>query len=250
MKQLPNNNLPDRSAPWARALEADLEATQATSAALSSELQAALSTITTLSDQNQTMQNYIRTLCALTGNTYPPAASPPAQPPAAVVPVAPTMRTKDFYTTWSATWYQNFKRTSAGGTNDDRQSLYQRGSGWTYSMWAFDIGEAKGKKIESAQMYLSNISTYYNSQFTAFLGTHAQVNEPAGRQGRENPFDVGWTAGEAKWVPLPGGFLTGISNGSIQGFTMGDTTGETRNFARFNGHGRGGAPVLRLTYAV
>lgn len=250
MSDIPQSFLPDPSQPWGRAIEEALVASQRRITDLESQLATANNTVGTLSQQNQTMQNYIRTICSLAGYSYPPAAAPPAQPPAVVVPPASQSVTKDFGATWSATWYQSFKRTSVGGTNDDRQSLYQRGSGYTFSMWRFDVGPAAGKQITGAQMYLSNVSTYNNGTFTAFLGTHGLASEPASRQGRQNAFDVGWTAGEGKWISLPAGFYTGLSNGSIQGFTMGDETRETRNFARFNGVGRGGAPVLRLTYTV
>lgn len=250
MQTLPSFNLPDAAVPWARAVEGEIDENERTIAAMQQSLSIANGTIEAQAAQLQTLQNYIRKLCELTGNPYPPADAAPPEPPAVVVPPAPQSKTIEVGTIWSATWYQSFKRTSVGGTNDDRQSLYQRGSGYTFSMWGFDVGEAAGKNITSAEMYMSNISTYWNGPFTAVLGTHSSVGEPGSRQNRQNGWDVGWTAGEAKWIPIPGNFLGGLSNGSIRGFTMGDAVAERQNFARFNGHGRGGSPRLRLTFQV
>lgn len=248
MKKLPPSNLPELAVPWGRELEREVVNNENSISSLQAQLADANQTISSQATQLTALQNYIRTICELSGIAYPPTAAPPAPP----VPVEPAfeLATEEFAATWSATWYQSFKRTSPGGTNDDSQSLYQRGSGYTYSMWRFDIGAVRGKEITAASMYLSNISTYYNGPFTAFLGTHALVTEPASRQGRTNAFDVGWQAGEGKWIALPATFFAAISNGSIQGFTMGDTTPDRQNFARFNGVGRPGAPRLRLQYKV
>lgn len=251
MKTLPPYNLPDTAVPWARAVEEVVAEQDREISALLQQRNASNEVISTMTSQLQTLQNYVRKICELNGNPYPPSDAPPEQPPAAVVPPAPTSKTIEVGTGWSATWYQSFKRTSAGGTNDDRQSLYQRGTGYTFSMWGFpDILDAAGKNITSAEMLLTNISTYWNGSFTAFLGTHGSLGEPANRQGRENGWDVGWTAGEGKWVSIPKNLLGGISNGSIRGFTMGDSAADKQNFARFNGHGRGGSPRLRLTFQV
>lgn len=254
MDNLPASNLPAASQNWGRGMEKrdlDLlaEITQ-----LQNDAESLRQDIKTKDNHISTLDEYIRVMCQLSGYPYPPVytpASPAPPPPTPVVPVKVPV-TREFGTSWSATWYQGFKRTSAGGTNDDSRSLYQRGTGYTYSMWRFDIDGARGKQITSGAMRLSNISTYYNSAFTAFLGTHGLASEPSARPGgdRQNGFNVGWTAGESKWVSLPQGILDGLSNGSIQGFTMGDTGAERQNFARFNGHGREGSPVLSLTYAV
>lgn len=250
MKQLPQRNLPDKAIPWARALEDEVAAAQAAEATTAQQLATALNTIETLSSQNSTLQNYIRTICGLQGISYPPVSAPPAPP----TPPAPTPKSKTFEVDgdWSATWYQGFKRTSVGGENDDRLSLYQRGSGYTFSMWRFNVGEAAGKNITKVDMYLSNIKTYYNGAFTAILGTHGSAGEPGSRPGggRQNGWDVGWTAGEGKWISVPANLLSGLSNGSIQGFTLGDLGTDRQNFARFNGVGRAGGPRLRITYDV
>lgn len=254
--KLPNSNLPQAAVPWGRAVEDTLSEFETDQTSTEAELAAALRIVGAQSLQLQTMQNYIRKICELSGLAYPPAGSPPPppapDPSVPDAPAAPVSRTTEIGAQWSATWYQSFKRTSAGGTNDDRLSLYQRGSGYTYSLWRFGAGEAAGKNITGAQMFLSNISTYYNGAFTAVLGTHGYATEPGSRPpgGRTNGFDVGWSAGQGKWIDIPSWAYGGISNGSIQGFTMGDLTKETQNFARFNGVGRPGAPVLRLTFDV
>lgn len=253
MRKLPPRNLPESAIPWARAVEHEIEETETSASNLADRLRAAEGTIESQAQQLQTLQNYIRTICGLAGFTYPPAAAPPPPPPPPVgAPPAPVSKTIEVGADWSATWYQSFKRTTPGGTHDDSRSLYQRGSGYTFSMWRFNVAEAAGKNITGVQMFLSNISTYYNGNFVLALGTHGSVGEPASRPGggRANGFDVGWTAGEARWLPVPEWAWAGLSNGSIQGFTMGDLNRDTQNFARFNGVGRSGAPVLRITFDV
>lgn len=253
MSNFPPSNLPGLAVPWGRAVEEALADSNARITSLEDALRISNQTVGALTSHTTDLQNYIRKICDIAGYSYPPVAAPPPPPaPPAPTPEAPPVtvrKTHEAVAAWSATWYQSFKRTKAGGTNDDRQSLYQRGSGYTYSLWRFDVGPAAGKNIVSVQMYLSNISTYYNGAFTAFFGTHGYSGEPATRPGgRQNGFDVGWSAGEAKWIDIPTWAYGGLSNGSIQGFTMGDTNAETRNFARFNGVGRPGAPVIRITY--
>lgn len=254
----PLSNLPERSVPWGREVEAELERRRLVEDALRNEVNSLNSTVGTLSDQVTNLQNQIRTICGLAGYAYPPAAAPPpppvapVDPDAADAPVAVVRKTIQIGAEWSATWYQTFKRTSVGGAYDDKNSLYQRGSGYTYSMWRFNLGEALGKKIVGVNMYLSNVDTYNGGNFTVFLGTHNNVTEPGARPagGRVNPFEAGWTEREAKNINIPPLFWTGLSNGTIQGFTMGDLTRETANFARFNGVGRSGAPVLNVTFEV
>lgn len=250
MKKLQPSNLPSHSVGWGREVEQEIETTQGSIENLRSQLEIANSTVGAQADQITSLQNQIRTICELAGYSYPPVAAPP--PPPVIPDPAPVRTMIDIPAQWSATWYQSFKRTSPGGTNDDSQSLYQRGSGYTYSMWRFDVGAAAGKNIVAASMFLSNISTYYNGPFTAILGTHGYSAEPGSRPagGRINGFDVGWQAGKADWINLEPWTYGGLSNGSIQGFTMGDLTRETQNFARFNGVGRAGAPVLRLLFDV
>lgn len=252
MANIPTSNLPAVSQPWARAIEEALAARDSEISTLRGQVSTLNGALETMSAHNTDLQNYIRTICQIAGYAYPPQATPPAPPaPTPDAPAAPKSKTIEVDAGWSATWYQGFKRTSVGGTNDDRNSLYQRGSGYTYSMWRFNVGEAYGKNITGVQMYLSNISTYYNGAFVAVLGTHGYEGEPGSRPAnRENGFDVGWSAGEARWIDIPNWAYGGLSNGSIQGFTMGDRTAETRNFARFNGVGRAGAPRLRLTFNV
>lgn len=252
MKLTPSN-LPERSVQWGREVETELQNRATEIDSLRSALQSANETNGAQSNKITDLQNQIRTICELAGYSYPPAAAPPPPPtPAPEAPVKPTLKTISIGAEWSATWYQTFKRTSVGGTHDDANSLYQRGSGYTYSMWRFNLGEALGKRITSASMYLSNISTYNGGNFTVFLGTHGYSAEPGTRPagGRINAWDVGWTQGLATTIQVPPSFLGALSNGSIQGFTMGDLTRETANFARFNGVGRTGAPVLNITFEV
>lgn len=258
MAQFQNSNLPERSVPWGREIEAAIEAANGDTEGLYTALGVAQAGLESQAAQLKQLTDYIRILCQNMGNTFPPTYVAPIAPvPDPTDPTSPGTPEQQYFTTdiiaqWSATWYQGFKRTSNTEGYDDKRSLYQRGTGYTFSMFGFGAGSAAGKNIQSASLYLSNISTYYGGPFTAILGTHGSAGEPSARPagGRQNGWDVGWTAGEGKWVSIDPTLLPGISNGSIQGFTLGDLGRDNNNFARFNGVGRAGTPVLRLTYAV
>lgn len=245
-------NLPAYAQPWGREMEAAYKELSQEKRDLLNRLSTEQVLRAVADTKSAELQEQVRIICALAGFTYPPVMTSTTAQPVVVNPTPATASTtKEFPAQWSATWYQSFKRTTAGGTNNDSQSLYQRGSGYTYSMWRFDIGPARGKTITKVEIYLSNISTYYNGAFTVFLGTHGFASEPGSRPagGRVNPFNYGWTAGHGKWVPVPENLYKALSNGSIQGFTMGDTISDRQNFARFRGVGFStGAPRIRVTY--
>lgn len=245
------SNLPEESVPWAReVVEKGIDEAVARAAAAEIRLETANSLIQAQAQQLTTQLNYIRTICELTGTSFPPVSTAQeVAPDPEPVPEKPTvvLRTRSFAATWSCSWYQSFKQTDS-----DARFLIQRGSGYSMGMWGFDVGEARGKKIVKAELFLSNSSTYYNGAFTAILGTHNFSSEPGSRPftNRQNGWDVGWSAGQGKYIPLPAWMRTSLSNGSIRGFTVGDGGRDTKNYARFNGVGRTGAPVLRLTYEL
>lgn len=250
MVDFPLAALPETAKPWGRAVERYIKELETKNQNLNSELEGAIQGIGTRDNQLETMRLQIQAICSLAGLPYPPVFTAVSAPDDTPPPPRPTVTTRTFNAQWSATWYQSFKRTSSGGAYDDQNSLYQRGSGYTYSMWRFDLQPVIGKKIDKVEMLLSNVSSYYNGSFTVFLGTHGFKTEPGSRPGggRVNAWNVGWQTGKSQWIPIDKSLYAALSNGSIQGFTMGDTISDRQNFARFNGVGRPGAPQLRVTY--
>jgi hypothetical protein len=194
-----------------------------------------------------TLQYELRKLYAATGNLYPPVDATP--PPPAVVPTPPTLKTIQIGAAWSRTWGGSSYYTTPSGTYTNSTYLYQgQAPENKIGMWRFDVGVAFNKKIVAADMYLANINIPNGSSVTAGFGTHGNMTAPVGKPGRINGFDVGWGRGEAKWFALPTWTYGGLSNGTIQGFTVGGNGASDSLSAFWQGVGQPAPPVLRLTY--
>lgn len=185
----------------------------------------------------------LRKLYSATGNTYPPVAVPPV-----AVPVPPKLTNATFSADWSRTW-----GTSSFYTGSDTYTngtyLYQGSNPENkVGMWHFPTASIIGKQIVSASLYLSNINTPWQPVVTAHFGTHGNDTAPTGKPGRVNPFDVGWSRGEAKWHPLDVWVLNGLSNGSIKGFTVGASGASDADSAFWAGVGTGAPPQLSVDY--
>lgn len=248
MKQ-PDSNLPPASQPWARARE-NKDGEQDTRL---STLEAAVQglqrgdggqagTIANLQAMITKLQFELEALYAATSTAYPPGSAPP--PP----PAAPVEQVREVAASWSRTWGSS---TFYTGTSEytHGQYLYQgQNPENKVGMWRFDLGPAIGRQITSAQMFLQNINAPWSQTFVAQFGTHGNVSAPTGKPGRQNAFDVGWSRGEGKWVAVPDWAWGGLSNGSIQGFTVGAAGASDANSAYFMGVGQAAPPVLRVTY--
>lgn len=174
-------------------------------------------------------------------STAPPSA--PTPPPAATAPT-------NYETTaeWSRTWGGSSYYTGSGEYTNATY-LYQGQSPENkVGMWRFNVGPAAGRTIVAASMFIKNINSAWSSSFVAQFGTHGNASAPVGKPGRQNGFDVGWNRGEGKWVAIPSWAWGGLSNGSIQGFTVGAAGPSDANSAWFMGVGQPSPPVLRLSY--
>lgn len=240
-----DNNLPPAAQPWARQLTADVDELLADQNTLSE------TSISELRDQvarqNGVIQDLmyrITTLYTLTGQTYPPAPpAPPAPPNPAPVPV-----TIQIVADWSRTWGSSSFYTG-GGTDTNATYLYQGSSPENkIGIFHFNVGSAAGKTITAVDMFIANINSPYAPTFTASFGTHGFASAPAGKPGRSNGFDYGWARGQAAWIPVPSWAYSGLSNGSIQGFTVGGSGASNSNYAYFQGVGQPAPPQLRITY--
>lgn len=200
-------------------------------------------TIAGLQSRISKLEFELRALYTSTGTTYPPVTAPPA-PPAAVEPT-----TIEMSADWSRTWGTSSFYTGSGTTYTNGTYLYQGSNPENkVGMFHFNVGAAAGRTIVGASVFLQNIDSPWNSTFVAQLGTHGNATAPSGKPGRQNPFDVGWSRGEGKWTPVPDWAWPGLSNGSIQGFTVGAAGPSDPNSAFFMGVGQPSPPVLRISY--
>ena len=184
----------------------------------------------------------METLYFLTGNTYPPV------PAGTAPPEAPTYDVEEVAADWSRTWGTSSYYT--GSSEHVNGSYLYQGSNPEnkIGMWHFPLSASRGKIITDVQMFMQNINAAWASSFTAGFGTHGNVSAPVGKPGRVNGFDVGWGRGEGKWIAVPSWAWDGLSNGSIQGFTVGGIGPSDPNYAYFQGVGMGSPPRLKVTY--
>ena len=250
MTQKPDSNLPKDAQPWGRLrdkeheeletqvadLEVKLESIASGDGGQASDIAGMVASISKLFYELKFLYN-------ATGTTYPPVVAPPAPPP----PVQPT--TVEIAAAWSATWGTSSKYTPGGGGYTDGSYLYQASNPENkIGMFRFDVGPAYGRRITSAAVFLENINSPFQPTFVAQFGTHGFSTEPGPKPSRQNPFDVGWSRGEGKWQALPDWVLPGLSNGTIQGFTVGGGGASDANSAFFMGATMSNPPRLRITY--
>lgn len=244
----PDSNLTPDSQPWSRRVDADRAEDREDIDALQRQLEALIrgdggqaTLIAGVQSQIEKIVHELTTLYGLTGNAYPPTPGPPVPPPASETTV-------EMAAAWSRTWGSSSFYTGTA-THTNGTYLYQGSNPENkVGMWRFDVGPAAGKNIIGAAMFLQNIDSPYQPSFVASFGTHGNVTAPAGKPGRVNGFDVGWGRGEGKWIGIPDWAFGGLSNGSIQGFTVGASGASDANYAFFMGVGQARPPVLKLTY--
>lgn len=249
----PDSNLQPTSQTWRRYQEQQDENTQTQLTSILAEIdrlansdggQASLyaqlmtGPIATLFDQLQ--QLYV-----LTGQIYPPVPAAPTPPPA-----VPTYKTYEAAAPWSRTWGSSSFYTG-GGTYTDAQMLYQGSNPENkIGMFGVDMGGSSGKQITDMQIFLQNVQYPWSSGGTASMGTHQNASAPAGKPGRANGFDVGFSEGEGKWFGVPPILYPGFSNGTFKGFTVGGIGPNDANSAIFMGVGKQYPPRVRITYKV
>ena len=104
-----------------------------------------------------------------------------------------------------------------------------------------------GATINSVELYLLNVHTWYNSGGTAAIAMHnyASANSTFGTTTavKNEPF----AKGEGKWVSLSGAVGTGFQNGTVKGISL--NPGITYNLDYYGYYGWAyGTPTLKITY--
>jgi len=174
-------------------------------------------------------------------------------PPPVIPPEVPeTETTLTFTASGSASWAGTALITGSG-TYTDANMMYQGpsvGSQKTASFWfsSTDLAKVAGKTITSASIYVKNRHFYYNAGGVVNFGTHAfQANTRPTTQ--TNAFNVAFSYGEGKWVPLSSTVYNGIAGGTIKGFSIGiGATDNPGDYSYFDGATKTSPPKLKITY--
>lgn len=242
MTQNPNSNeLPSASRPWGRYVDQRLAELENENALLREAVNSIRMPLDKTAPTFEDIYFQITRIYSLIGS----ASTPPPAPPVVAIP---TYSTIEMNADWSRTWGSSSFYTGSG-THTNGSYLYQGSNPENkIGMWHFAVGSAAGKNITDVQMFLSNVDSPFQSSFTAGFGTHGNATAPSAKPGRQNGFDVGWGRGEGKWFGVPSWAWAGLSNGSIQGFTIGGIGPSNPNYAFFRGATMGSPPRLRVTY--
>lgn len=240
--------VPEDAAPWARWQTTGTQDNASAVARLEQQLAETQASLQGARNDVSLLTYELRQLYATTGTAYPPV--PPADNPTPP-PIPPVVsKTIEIDADWSRTWGSSSFYTG-GGSDTNGTYLYQGSNPEDkIGIWHFSLGEARGKKITAADMYLRNINTPYSPVVTAGFGGHSYASAPAGKPARTYPFDISWGRGEQKWFPLPGWTYEGLSNGILQGFSIGGIGASNDNYAYFAGVGQSGPPRIRVTFEV
>lgn len=251
--QKPDSNLLPDSQPWGRWAEGEVETLTAELARANKRIEQLIAggsdpvfgvQIAELQKKTDLILQQLISLYASTGNSYPPAPPAPTPPP----PAPDKVVLFETRAEWSRTWGTSSYYTGSGEYTNGTY-LYQGSNPEDkVGMFRFNMDAVRNKKIKAASVYLANISAPWSSVFVATLGTHGNVVAPEGKPGRENGFDIGWSRGENKWFPIPSWAFGGLSNGSVQGFTVGASGPSDANSAFFKGVGTDDAPIIRIEF--
>lgn len=242
MIQNPRSNAPGPLQPWIRWVENDLRELAKEDNALRQLIKTLTPSADKVAPEFTNVYYEINKLYTTTGNPYPPEA-PPA-PPAPTV----TYSTREYVADWSRTWGTSSYYTGSS-THVNGQYLYQGSNPENkIGIFHFAIGSAAGKTITDAKLFVQNIDSPFQSSFTAAFGTHGYNSAPTGKPTRHNGWNLGWRRGLGQWIAIPKSFWAGISNGSIDGFSIGGMGASNPNYAYFQGVGMSRPPRMKLTY--
>lgn len=180
--------------------------------------------------------------------------------------------TKDYTSTWTATWTEQF---DSGGspisyyTSDTGlQGYYSGTNGNTKSMIGFTgtatsgetsktIAQAlSGATVTKVEVYLYFNHWYYNAGGTAIIGYHTNLNNPGTWTGVNTDVvrSANWPKPGGRWVNLPGGvnghFLWQWAVPDARGIVVGPgPTTAAEYYGKFNGSGASNyKPKLRISY--
>lgn len=183
---------------------------------------------------------------AATGNTWPPVPIPPTPQP--VVPVETTV---EIGADWSATWGSSSQYAPGGREDTNGNYLYQGSNPENkIGIWHHNFTPVLGKKIIAAEFAIRNLGAPYSSSVVAGFGAHTFGAVPGSKPGRNYGWDASWGRGVHAWTPVPPGLYEGISNGTIQGFSVGGIGPSDPNYAYWAGVGAPNPPTIRIRYQV
>lgn len=160
--------------------------------------------------------------------------APPPDPGGGGDPPMVVRTTKSYTPTWSATWDNYGKFSSA---NAMYQGYHSAGAGgYEYSKWGFNYNQIQsdlsGATIVSVKWRMKSQWSYYASGLTVVLGTHNNTTEPAGSSstnGSPDQFRYTQKRSETKEVTIPNSFATALQNNTAKGIMIGRWNAGTQN---------------------
>lgn len=175
-------------------------------------------------------------------DTTPETTSPP--------PPAPAPDLVQYTKTWSASWYGTYDSSGTNTYYDSRGRVTQGrppGAGIQRGLVGFPsvTSTLSGATVKKVEVYLYAAHAYYNSGFTAVLGTHGLTSKPSSyasgdidvkRQAFKKP--------EGRWVTLPSSVHAGFKSGSLRGIQAYINTTSLSYYGYFTGS----KSKLRITY--
>ena len=133
---------------------------------------------------------------------------------------------------------QGYNSATAGG-NPMRTHIY-----FPYSTIQSALA---GATINSVELYLLNVHTWYNAGGTAAIAMHNYASPQATFGTSTAVVNEHFAKGEGKWVWLSGAVGTGFQNGTVKGISL--NPGITYNLEYYGYYGWAyGTPTLRIKY--
>jgi len=131
------------------------------------------------------------------------------------------------------------------GTNGNQFSLFTL----PYTTIQSDLS---GSTINKVEVYLNNVSWYYNSGGTAVIGTHTYGTVTGNADyANVNPniSQAGFSVGQAKWVTVSNSIGNALRDNTAKGIALGKGPSTSKTYyGHFAGFGQSGAPRVRITY--
>ncbi|WP_130865854.1 hypothetical protein [Acidipropionibacterium timonense] len=145
--------------------------------------------------------------------------------------------------TYTRRWNAAYTRTWQGSTvvtSDLQQGSYGGTRRYSVLLWGGAPStelSSGGVHISRMRLYLRNTHWYYSAGGYARIGHYDDTSLPSSPQtSGGGAFTTSlWGVGAARWVDIPSGWWSGIANGTIRGFTLGEGAGtDLTYFGRFS----------------
>lgn len=166
-----------------------------------------------------------------------------------VVPPTPPSTTITRTMNWSRAWSNSGTVIVTGSTQYfDKAMLYQGIGSTPYGARAGwpPLG-ISGRQITACSVWLQNRHTESSAGVTAHLGFGGNTTAPATFGTRTGAFDVPFSKGQGKWVPVPSAYWNSIAAGAYRDLSIGVSSGGT-DYSYFDGVGKTSPPQIRITY--